>query len=233
MGSDLEIKQYVAGFAFHDYPDGTDVLLIEKARPAWQKGFLNGVGGSVEDGETPVEAMRREFREEASLVTLPGEWVHCIHLEAFGGGAEGYSECVVDFFRMELDDVRREKVLQATDEVLWWVPVCDMWSEPVIPNLRWLVPLCRGGVITVREASCRGWNMMSCGGLDMLGTGDSGYVLSSSNTNDTRALAGVSSGPLKPLGVMSDYEVEQALICRIESMDSDEARQWLIRMTQV
>ena len=133
---------------------------------------------------------------------------------------------------MELDEVGRREVLQATDGVLWWVPVCDMWSEPVIPNLRWLVPVCRGGVITVQEASCGGWDMMNCGGLDMSGTGDSEYVLPSSNTSDTRALAGVSSGPLRPLGVMSDHKVEQALISRIESMASDEARQCLIRMTR-
>ena len=37
----------------------TDVLLIEKQDPAWQKGFLNAVGGKIEPGEQPLEAMTR------------------------------------------------------------------------------------------------------------------------------------------------------------------------------
>ena len=40
----------------------------------------------------------------------------------------------------------------------------------------------------------------------------------------------VAGGALRPAGVMSDYEVERALICRIESMSGDEARRWLVRM---
>ena len=55
-------KTYVAGFLFS--PDRSRVLLIRKNRPAWQAGKLNGLGGKIEPGETPPQAMRREFREE-------------------------------------------------------------------------------------------------------------------------------------------------------------------------
>jgi hypothetical protein len=54
---------YVAGFLFRE--NKTQVALIEKQRPAWQKGKLNGIGGRVEIDETPREAMKREFKEEA------------------------------------------------------------------------------------------------------------------------------------------------------------------------
>jgi 8-oxo-dGTP pyrophosphatase MutT (NUDIX family) len=30
-----------------------EVLLIEKQKPAWQRGKLNGVGGKIEPGENP------------------------------------------------------------------------------------------------------------------------------------------------------------------------------------
>ena len=38
--------------------------VIKKERPVWQAGLLNAIGGHVEKGEYPVEAMQREFLEE-------------------------------------------------------------------------------------------------------------------------------------------------------------------------
>lgn len=54
-------KQYVVGFLRGT--DGT-VLLVRKERPAWQHGRLNGIGGKIEPGETPLVAMLREWTEE-------------------------------------------------------------------------------------------------------------------------------------------------------------------------
>jgi 8-oxo-dGTP pyrophosphatase MutT (NUDIX family) len=49
--------------------DNTDhnILLVEKQKPAWQKGRLNLVGGKVEPGETPEQAALRELEEESGL----------------------------------------------------------------------------------------------------------------------------------------------------------------------
>lgn len=58
-------KYYVLGFAFSS--NWQHVLLVTKARPDWQKGLLNGLGGHVEDGETSLHAMHREFEEESGL----------------------------------------------------------------------------------------------------------------------------------------------------------------------
>lgn len=49
---------YVAGFMFNE--DRTRVALIEKQKPDWQRGKLNGIGGKIEDDESPVEAMTSE-----------------------------------------------------------------------------------------------------------------------------------------------------------------------------
>src|ERR1035437_2138595 len=57
------MQEYVAGFLF----DGSIVWLIRKNKPDWQKGKLNGIGGKIEEGELPFDAMRREFKEEAKL----------------------------------------------------------------------------------------------------------------------------------------------------------------------
>jgi len=58
----LKVKKYVVGFLFNATQEF--VCLIEKQRPDWQKGRLNGVGGHIEDGEKPIGAMNREFFEE-------------------------------------------------------------------------------------------------------------------------------------------------------------------------
>src|SRR4051794_18101042 len=79
------VQQYVCGFLFS--PDRSRVLLIRKRRPAWQAGKLNGVGGKLEPGETPLQAMRREFREEAGI-ELP-EWQHVLTLSGADDAGSG------------------------------------------------------------------------------------------------------------------------------------------------
>ena len=47
--------------------DGAAVLLLEKGRPAALKGKWIGIGGHIEPGETPHEAIVRESKEEADI----------------------------------------------------------------------------------------------------------------------------------------------------------------------
>ncbi len=63
----------------------------------------------------------------------------------------------------------------------------------------------------------------------MTGTGDIGRVLAPVESGDTQ-VAVIPDGTPKPLGVMSDYEVERELIRRIEKMSGDDARRWLLRI---
>ena len=82
-------KHYVLGFVFT--PDPNYVLLIRKAGRSfdWQQGKLNGVGGAVDAGETPVQAMQRECQEETGLdirewkkfatLQFKTDLVHCYH----------------------------------------------------------------------------------------------------------------------------------------------------------
>lgn len=62
---------YVVGIIFDELID--KVLLIRKNRPDWQVGKLNGVGGKIEQDETPNDAMVRECYEECGL--LIDNWV--------------------------------------------------------------------------------------------------------------------------------------------------------------
>ncbi len=121
------LTDYVAGFAFSK----GHVLLIRKARPAWQAGKLNGVGGHVEVNELPLHAMQREFFEETGLWTSVRDWrlfavVHTAHSRVF-------------MYALEFEAFGAT-LKPADDEPLRWVRTDDL-PEEVLPNLRWLVPM--------------------------------------------------------------------------------------------
>lgn len=107
------MKKYVLGFAFSK--DKKEVILIEKQKPDWQKGKLNGVGGKIEKDEMPHLAMVREFEEETGVSTdviqwdLFGEMV--FDNDIMGGKA------VVFLFRMN-NDIISECFTNETEEVL-------------------------------------------------------------------------------------------------------------------
>ena len=73
-------RAYVVGYMFN--PEKTAVALIEKQKPAWQRGKFNGIGGHIEADETPEAAMSREFEEEAGVFVHPDDWL-LIRVEQF------------------------------------------------------------------------------------------------------------------------------------------------------
>lgn len=117
------MTEYVVGFLH----DGSHVALIEKKRPEWQKGRLNGIGGHIEQGEMPIEAMRREFHEEADLAI--DSWELTVIMT-------GENEVVYVFaiFGPVWD------VVAKTDEQVY-VERINGLSTNVLPNLRWLIPM--------------------------------------------------------------------------------------------
>ena len=54
------------------------MLFRSGRKPDWQSGLVNGLGGSIESGETIHEAMVREFREECGVDTHQKQWRHCL-----------------------------------------------------------------------------------------------------------------------------------------------------------
>jgi len=122
--------QYVVGIAFAD--DLRTILLIRKNRPAWQAGFLNGVGGKLEPGEDFLPAMVREFKEETGLDVPAEKWHHAV---TFTG-----PDYELRFFYTATDAIF--EAASTTDEPIERHDISSLWKIPVISNLRWVIPLC-------------------------------------------------------------------------------------------
>lgn len=125
-------QDYVAGFMFS--VDRRSVMLIKKNRPEWQKGFYNGIGGHIEDGESPVDAMVREFREEAGLYTVDTEWTE---FAVITGEDDRHPWRVHFFYAVG----QMEAAVQKTDEELGGCYVTDLHKHPIIRNLSYLIPM--------------------------------------------------------------------------------------------
>lgn len=123
---------YVLGFAFTE--DLSDVLLIEKARPAWQAGKLNGIGGHVEKQEAPCDAMQREFCEETGLITSGTEWSWFATMQ----GSDWVVACYFGTFpRPFLRGWRK-----TTDEQPRLISMDVVPRDAsILPNVCWLLPM--------------------------------------------------------------------------------------------
>lgn len=128
----METIKYVVGLAFSK--DTRFVLLIVKERPDWQKGKFNGVGGKIEAGETPIDAMIREFREEAGLVTTRFDWTPLI--KTIDPTPE--KEWEIYFFYSFIDI---DLCQTMTDEKLIQVPRKSIGILPIVNALSWIIPM--------------------------------------------------------------------------------------------
>lgn len=167
----ISIKKYVVGFVFDlrmehggsKQAPPTMVLLIRKAKPAWQAGHLNGIGGKVEAGETFPQAMAREAREESTgpsasnLIDVSAEsWRHFATLT----GSEVYNpsaslpagvreEFEIAMFCTFVDGVVMERAAIATainqePLVLLSLERALTTDERVLPNISWLIGMALG-----------------------------------------------------------------------------------------
>lgn len=141
------MRRYALGFML----DSTmsSVLLIRKRRPSWQAGRLNGIGGSTEPGETPFQAMIREFGEETGV--RHEAWIRFQTL--------AFPEAEVVCFAAH-SDAALKLARTVTDEPILHVAVNAIPDDPVMDLAR-LVPLAiRAADRDRRCVSIRPWPMI-------------------------------------------------------------------------
>lgn len=134
-------REYVLIFStryeFNDEYHNPEMLVIEKDRPAWQKGRLNLPGGKIEPGETPVDAAFREMMEETGLKT--GEIVQM--------GVMRDRDLTIYCMRGWVRPEKQIKPREGETERVYWEEIDAVMKDPrLIPNLRAIVPLMRCGI---------------------------------------------------------------------------------------
>lgn len=132
-------QSYVVGFLFDHIL--TKVVLILKTKPRWQAGKWNGVGGKIEPGETPIEAMRREFLEETGMAVFT--WKHFCVLTGVELRDEKRIEqdFEVHFFCAFSPDIDLAKT--QGDEIVAALPVKDMRVIGTVYHLPWLIEMAK------------------------------------------------------------------------------------------
>ena len=124
---------YTCGFIFNKKKD--EVLLIRKNRPQWQAGMFNGIGGHTEAGETPLECMIRESKEETTIEDK--NWQEIAILDSAG--------FQVNFFAIYNQDLN--KIRPLTDELTYPIMIKDIYNPQyyfynnIQRNLRVLIAL--------------------------------------------------------------------------------------------
>lgn len=114
---------------------GEDVLLVRgAAHKGWWAGRLNGVGGHIERGEDIYTSARRELVEETGLTEVADLRLAAIVNAALGSGSNG-----IMLFVFTARSLTRHA--QPSDEgTLEWIPQASLDHQPVINDLRVLLP---------------------------------------------------------------------------------------------
>lgn len=126
-------KEYVVAFLFT--PDFKDVWLIEKEKPAWQKGHMNGIGGKIEKHETPIDAAIREIKEESDLTIDVNELSYVGHM---GGENNDNSSFKVTIFTGITD----KQLRTMEEEEIYCIPVEKVKAFMHIENVPMLIETC-------------------------------------------------------------------------------------------
>lgn len=124
-------KVYVVGFLFSE--DLSEVLLIEKQRPAFQFGKLNGIGGGVDEGEDIYDAQVRELEEESGVKTKKEDWIHFADF-VFG---KGMKVCF-----LVAKTIAKPRAKTMTDEEVAWVSMKNL-PENILSDIEPLLPLAK------------------------------------------------------------------------------------------
>lgn len=131
--------EYSLGFLFNE--EKTSVILIQKEKPQWQAGLLNGIGGKMEpvdegdngDRETAsLNGMVREFYEETGVTTKKWKW------RPF---AKMYGDDWVVYCFCQFDTEAWSSVRTLTSELIVPVRLAELSIHKTLSNIPWLIPM--------------------------------------------------------------------------------------------
>ena len=128
------MTKYVVGFLIDT---NFNVVLIRKNKPRFQADKLNGPGGKIEEGETPAEAMKREFAEEAGVI-FEGWKLFTKMTDDSMDQNDNYELYV---FKGFVEDVREIAVKSMTEELIEIHNIKQLFDEQILPSAMWLITM--------------------------------------------------------------------------------------------
>lgn len=121
-------QDFVLGLAFDH--DRSKMVMMRKSRPAWQAGKLNGIGGKIDPGEQPIDAMIREFHEECGVQTNKEDWHPFAKLTALDGE--------VICYRLFDDKILSARTCEDQEIVLQELDMNQIEAQ-ALPSVGWLI----------------------------------------------------------------------------------------------
>lgn len=112
-----------------------DILLVTKAKPEWQKGKLNLLGGKVELNETPTQAAIRELYEESGI-----EIFHAVKCGEIRSKPSLIHCFYADLGRVNITIKPRPEEIEQFNFYNW---DSVKYDHRLIPNLKIIIPLLR------------------------------------------------------------------------------------------
>lgn len=125
------MQYYTLGFIFDS--SLKNVLLVHKKKPAWQKGKINGIGGSLRKNESMKTGIRRETFEESGLTIPARNWKYVATI------IDSPPATIYVLTTVYNGDTSDAKTI--TNEKVQWFTI-DKLPNTIISNLTWLIPLC-------------------------------------------------------------------------------------------
>jgi mutator protein MutT len=124
-------------------------ILLTRRKGAWKSGFYSVPAGHLDGGETALEAMIREAKEEVGIVVERDDMhlVHTIHYKTLAGEYISFF-FLADRWQGEPENLEPEKC----DDVSWF-PL-DALPENTIPYIQQAIDGYRKG----KTYSEKGWN---------------------------------------------------------------------------
>lgn len=124
----MKDQEYVCGLLFDSHEKR--LALIQKRKGGSRLiGKWNGIGGKVEPGEAPHDAMQREFREEAGVSVMG--WSHFLTLRG---------ERFAVHFYCSFSTAHLEQVKTCEEEPIGvWYLAC--LPVGLMSNMKWIIPM--------------------------------------------------------------------------------------------
>jgi 8-oxo-dGTP diphosphatase len=132
--------EFVVGFLFSSGKSYVALQRKTALHSQWQDGQLNGVGGKVLSGETPLDAMKREWTEECHYPF--DQWKQFAEVSVVNQGDVNVT--VYYFMGVDIPNqaIKLEDKLHKEDEPIYFYHVNQLYGmENLIPDLKFLIPM--------------------------------------------------------------------------------------------